>query len=55
MTTSFDTSKIQSILDELSSQSGALLPILHAIQAEEGYVPSDSIPLIANALNLSRA
>lgn len=55
MTTSFDTSKIQSILDELSSQSGALLPILHAVQAAEGYVPSDSIPLIADALNISRA
>ncbi len=55
MTTSFDTSKIQSILDELSAQSGALLPILHAVQAEAGYVPSDAIPLIADALNLSRA
>ena len=55
MTTSFDTSKIQSILDELGGQSGALLPILHAVQAEAGYVPSDAIPLIADALNLSRA
>jgi formate dehydrogenase subunit gamma len=55
VTTSFDTSKIQSILDELSGQPGALLPILHAIQAEQGYVPSNSIPLIADALNISRA
>ena len=55
MTTSFDTSKIESILNELSGQSGALLPILHAVQAAEGYVPSDAIPMIADSLNLSRA
>jgi formate dehydrogenase subunit gamma len=55
VTTSFDTSKLASILDEFSGQSGALLPILHAVQAAEGYVPSDTIPVIADALNLSRA
>ena len=32
-----------------------LLPILHAIQNLLGYVPPGSVPLIANALNLSRA
>lgn len=55
VTTSFDTNKIRPILDELSAQSGALLPILHAVQAEQGYIPSDAIPVIAEALNLSRA
>lgn len=55
MTTSFDTSKLHPILAELGSQPGALLPILHAIQAAEGYVPGDAIPLIADKLNLSRA
>lgn len=34
---------------------GALLPILHAIQAEFGYVPEPAIPLVAHELNLSRA
>ncbi|MDC8013606.1 formate dehydrogenase subunit gamma [Tahibacter soli] len=34
---------------------GALLPILHAVQDALGYVPRDAVPLIANALNLSRA
>lgn len=34
---------------------GALLPLLHAIQDELGYVPADSVPVIANALQLSRA
>lgn len=34
---------------------GALLPILHDIQHELGYVPDDALPLIAKELNLSRA
>lgn len=36
-------------------QPGALLPILHAIQDRLGYVPPRSVPVIARALNLSRA
>ncbi len=34
---------------------GALLPILHAIQADLGFVPEAAVPLVANTLNLSRA
>jgi len=34
---------------------GALLPILHEIQEELGYIPPESVPLIAKELNLSRA
>lgn len=34
---------------------GALLPLLHAIQDELGYVPSEAVPIVASALNLSRA
>jgi formate dehydrogenase subunit gamma len=36
-------------------REGAMLPILHAIQSEFGYVPAEAVPLIAHALNLSRA
>jgi formate dehydrogenase subunit gamma len=32
-----------------------LLPILHAVQDEFGYLPDETVPLIADALNLSRA
>lgn len=39
----------------LHHQSGALMPILHAIQHELGHIPSDAIVIIADALNLSRA
>lgn len=34
---------------------GALLPILHDIQAEFGYVDPSVVPIIADELNLSRA
>src|SRR4030095_16495724 len=34
---------------------GALLPILHAIQDEFGYVDAAAVPVIADELNLSRA
>ena len=36
-------------------RDGATLPILHALQAAFGYIPDDTIPMIAEALNLSRA
>jgi len=38
-----------------AGERGALLPMLHIIQQELGYVPDNVVPLIALALNLSRA
>jgi formate dehydrogenase subunit gamma len=43
------------IVSELKGLEGPLLPILHEIQAEFGYVPQESLPVIARELNLSRA
>jgi formate dehydrogenase subunit gamma len=37
------------------SMPGALMPLLHAIQDDLGYVPESSYPSIAKALNLSVA
>jgi len=34
---------------------GPLLPILHELQAEFGHVPQEALPVIAEALNLSKA
>jgi formate dehydrogenase subunit gamma len=34
---------------------GALLPMLHTVQDALGFVPTQAVPLIAQALNLSRA
>lgn len=39
----------------LREAPGALLPILHAVQETLGFVPKDSIPMIARELNLSVA
>ena len=46
---------VQEIITALKDKPGALLPILHAVQDKLGYVPSESVPAIAKALNLSRA
>lgn len=45
----------RAIIDELKALKGAAMPILHALQDTFGYVPDEAIPLIADALNLSRA
>ena len=36
-------------------REGATLPILHALQAAFGFIPDAAIPMVAQALNLSRA
>lgn len=47
--------RVQAIVDRLRHLPGALLPILHAIQDELGFVPRSAVPLVAQGLNLSRA
>jgi formate dehydrogenase subunit gamma len=42
-------------IKELEHLPGALLPILHALQDEFGYVDEAAVPLVAGALNLSHA
>jgi formate dehydrogenase subunit gamma len=44
-----------SIIQQMQGLEGPLLPILHGIQEEFGYVPQDALPVIAKALNISRA
>lgn len=46
---------IQDEIDALKHKSGALLPILHAIQDRFGYIPSEAVPIIAESLQLTRA
>jgi formate dehydrogenase subunit gamma len=45
----------RAIIEARKHQPGAALPILHALQAEFGHVPRDALPLVAEALNISRA
>lgn len=46
---------VDDALARMKGLPGGLLPILHAIQDEIGYVPPEAVPTIAKALNLSRA
>lgn len=46
---------VEAALKKFGAQPGPLLQILHAVQDELGCVPPESVPLIADALNLSRA
>lgn len=47
--------RAKAIIAAEAARQGALLPVLHAIQAEFGHIPAEAVPLIAHALNLSRA
>lgn len=48
-------SRATAVIESLKSLEGPLLPILHGLQVEFGYVPQEALVLIAGALNLSRA
>ncbi|UHL62642.1 formate dehydrogenase subunit gamma [Paralcaligenes sp. KSB-10] len=45
----------QQALQHYQGQPGNLLPILHAIQDTLGYIPAKAVPVLAEALQLSRA
>lgn len=49
------TDRVAEIIEAHVALEGPLLPILHAIQAEFGHVPQTVLPVIAKALNLSKA
>ena len=50
-----DTVRARERIQALQLLPGALLPILHALQEEFGYIDDVLIPLAAEALNLSHA
>ncbi|MBX4977002.1 formate dehydrogenase subunit gamma [Rhizobium lentis] len=47
--------RTRTIVADLRFLEGPLLPILHEVQQEFGYVPQEALPVIAEELNLSRA
>lgn len=53
--TSQDKVRINQQIQAHQDMPGALLPVLHAIQNDLGYVPEESYPQIAHALALSVA
>jgi formate dehydrogenase subunit gamma len=51
----FDPDRLIAIIAAHADLEGPLLPILHAVQAAFGWVPAEAVPIIAGALNLTRA
>jgi formate dehydrogenase subunit gamma len=51
----WDEKRGAEIIAEHAGLEGATLVILHALQEAFGYVPEPAIPMVAQALNLSRA
>lgn len=49
------TETMTAILARHVGLEGPLLPILHAVQAEFGFIPSDVVQIIADHLNITRA
>jgi formate dehydrogenase subunit gamma len=50
-----DLALIAAHLQAFGKVPGGLLPLLHAIQGDIGYIPPASVPDIARAMKLSRA
>ena len=51
----WDNERAVTLVEQRKDMPGALLPILHALQDEFGYVDESVVPVIAAALNLSKA
>ncbi len=51
----WDAEAARAVIAGKQALPGALLPILHALQEEFGYIDRAAEPLIADVLNLSRA
>lgn len=47
--------EVRALAEEMQDMDGPLIPILHAVQAKYGYVPTGAYPALADALNLSVA
>jgi formate dehydrogenase subunit gamma len=51
----FSPERTRALVAEHEGVEGPLLPILHAVQEAFGHVPEPAVPVIADALNLTRA
>ena len=50
-----DQALVSAIAKRHAARPGGLLPALHAIQDELGYVPPEAVPTVAEVFNISRA
>src|SRR5271166_6929931 len=53
--TAFDVDLARTLIDRKRMTPGATLPVLHDLLDQFGYIDDAAIPLIAEALNISRA
>ena len=51
----FDEMRARQLIERWRSTPGGLLPMLHDLQHAFGYIDNTAIPLIAEALNISKA
>ncbi len=51
----FDVDLARTLIDRKRDMPGATLPILHDLQEQFGYIDDRVVPLVADALNISRA
>ncbi len=58
MNTTLEAPELQTVirmLPEFKDMPGGMLPLLHAVQEALGFIPASAVPLMAEAMNLSRA
>ncbi|WP_341703085.1 formate dehydrogenase subunit gamma [Ferrovibrio sp.] len=55
MFAAWDENRATEIIAQFAGTEGAALPMLHALQAEFGFLPDAALLAVADALNLSRA
>ena len=53
--TAWNKQTAQEIIRENLTMDGAALPIFHALQRTFGFIHDDAVPMVAEALNLTRA
>lgn len=51
----WDPAEAEAVVAGHAGLDGAALPMLHALQERFGHVPEAAVPIVAEALNLSRA
>jgi formate dehydrogenase subunit gamma len=53
--TPWNEAEARALIEARRAEPGAMLPILHALQERFGYIDAAAIPLVADALNVSKA
>jgi len=46
---------VEGAVEKHHGKMGALLPVLHSLQEVFGFIPKEAVPMMAGAMNLSRA